>query len=333
MRKLAAKLGTSRSTVSRAFRDDASVSAGLRERIRAAAAEHGYHPDPMVTELMTSFAQRRPVSYRETLGVLWWPERWEQTGKPDSFAAQLRAGLDAAALKHGCRLTPFVLDGRDAALARTLRTRQIQGLILTPPTTPDADAPRLDWEKFSAMAIGRSLGAPIFNRVHQDHYGALVGVLRRLRERGFSRPVLLVHANVEERMQRAYTAAFLAHAEAPASHVLHLENFDPAALHRKLARLETDVVIADVGAWQEALRARPERARGVGFVCMDVERAGDEMTGIFQNAARMGECAVDLLMQARLRHATGVPAEPMTVLTPGAWNEGRTLVGAEARSG
>lgn len=329
MRKLAALLGTSRSTVSRAFRDDASVSPELRARIRKAAAAQGYRPDPMVTELMTSFAQRRPVNYRETLGVLWWPDRWSQSAVAGSFAARLRAGLDAAAVRHGCKVSHFVV-GRvsDAALGRTLRARGIQGVVITPPTAPDTPAPALDWTRLSVMVVGRSLPEASWNRVHQDHYAALVEVLHRLRARGFRRPVLLAQRNLEERMQRAYTAAFLAHEAGPPSHVIHAESRDALILARCLRGLDPDVLIADTEQWEAAVRALPgDFATRVGFVCLDVDAAAGPVSGIFQNASRMAEGAIDLLMQARLRHETGLLDEPLAVLTPGRWIEGVTLDG------
>jgi|GEM_PF-1731510 Transcriptional regulators len=331
IRKLADLLGASRSTVSRAFREDASVRPELRARILAEAEKHGYRRDPLVSELMTSFARRQPVGYRETLGVLWWPERWEQSGREDTFGGRLRRGLERAAERHGCRLTQFVLRQRTTgALTRTLLARGIRGLVITPPSEPGQAVPGLDWENFSAVVIGRSLAEHGFDRVHHNHYAAMVEVLRRLKERGFGRPVLLADVNLEERMQRAYTGAFLAHGGGAVSHVLHLDNKDPALLARKLRRLPHDVIIADVEEWADSIRALPAALRGAGFVSLDVRRSDGPVTGMRQSVERMAACAIDLLMQRRLHNERGTPEEPVSVLTPGAWVEGESLSRAAA---
>lgn len=331
IRKLAALLGASRSTVSRAFRGDASVRPELRARILAEAEKHGYRPDPLVSEVMTSFARRQPVGYRETLGVLWWPARWEQSEQAGTFGARVRRGLEQAAERHGCRLTPFVLQRRTtAALTRTLLARGIRGLVITPPSEPDQAAPELDWANFSAVVIGRSLAQHGFDRVHHNHYAAMVETLRRLKERGFARPVLLADVNLEERMQRAYTGAFLAHGGGAVSHVLHLESKAPELLARKLKALSYDVIVADVEEWAESVRALPAALRGAGFVSLDVRRGDGPVTGIRQSVERMAACAVDLLMQRRLHNDRGVPDEPVSVTTPGVWVEGETLSRAVA---
>ncbi len=323
MRDVAAAANTSRMAVSRAFRPGASIRPELRGRILEAAERLGYRPDPLVTKLMTSFAQRRAVRYRETLGVLWWPERWKHTASPASFAAKLHAGLEDSAVHHGCRIDHFILGKTStAALERMLAARHIQGVILTPPTTPDAAAPRLDWTKLSVIAVGSSLREPAFNRVHQHHYAAMVHVVHRLRERGFQRPVLVVSSELEERMQRAYTAAFLAHNAGPPERVLHLRSFEPAGLARRLKSLRPDVVIIDTEAWLPTVRRALGNASRCKLVSLDVKKINGETAGIFQSPRRMAECAIDLLMQARLRQETGVPAEPMVILTPGVWVEG-----------
>lgn len=327
VRRIAAAVGTSRSTVSRAFRGDAAVSEELRERILAEAARRGYRPDPMVSELMTNFARRRPVAYRETLGALWWPERWAQSElATTNYANRLRAGLDRATARHGCRLTHFVLrpDG-EAALARMLAARGIQGVILTPPSSPAADAPALDWSRLSTVVIGRSLRAPVFNSVHHNHYAAMVQVLRRVRERGCRKPVLLVGVGLEERMQRAYTGAFLAHEEAAGARVLHMDSFSSGALARRLRGLRPDVVIADVERWAETMAALPASARPPGLVVLDVAMRDGVLAGVYQNVERMAGCAVDLLMQGRFLRETGVPAEPIDVQTPGVWVDGASF--------
>lgn len=325
MRDVAEAAGVSRMAVSRALRPGSSIRPELRAHILSVVERMGYQTDPLVTELMTSFVERRPLRHRETLAVVWWRERWRYTRVPFTFVANLRDGLEDSAARHGCRLDHFVVEALSAgALSRTLVARGIHGVILTPPQIYDTQAPKLDWSRLSVMVIGSSLREPVFSRVHHNHFAACVDVLRRLHALGYRRPLLLLNAEREERMLRAYTAAFLTQETGPSSHVLHMESNDPAPLARRLARLRFDVIIADVDGWLSVLRGLPRAAR-TGVVSLDVLRRSGPISGVFQNAHRMGECAVDLLMQARLRHEVGVPAGPVSLMTTGEWNEGETL--------
>ena len=328
MRDVAAAANASRMAVSRAFRAGSSLRPELRARILAAAERLGYRPDPLVTKLMTSFAQRRAVHYRETLAALWWPDRWKQTKTPGSFSANLLSGMEASAQRHGCRIDHLILGKSSAsALDRTLATRHIRGVILTPPTTPGSVAPALDWDKLSVMVIGSSLQEPGFNRIHQHHYAAMVNTLHHLRTRGFKRPVLVVRTELNERMQRAYTAAFSAHDAGPPENILSLPSFDAGDLAARLKPLHPDVVIVDTDAWLPLVkRALGRRAARCGLVSLDVEHADGPVSGVFQNAGRMGGCAIDFLVQARLQNETGLAPEPMTILTPGLWVEGESAV-------
>src|SRR5262245_25256178 len=85
LRHVAEAAGVSRMTASRALRPGSPVAPAVRERVLAAARDLGYSPDKMVSEVMTSFVKRQPVKYRETLAVLWWPERWATMKSGDGF--------------------------------------------------------------------------------------------------------------------------------------------------------------------------------------------------------------------------------------------------------
>ncbi|HEY1123201.1 MAG TPA: LacI family DNA-binding transcriptional regulator, partial [Haloferula sp.] len=131
MTDLAERLGVSPSTVSRALRNDPRISAALRERIRMAAEESGYLPNPLVSALM---ATRRKGGAGEVdtvalvtnyHGAQGWQEkdvcRWEYEG------------VRQRATELGFRLEVFPLQdyGNDAGrLEKTLLARGIRGVLL-----------------------------------------------------------------------------------------------------------------------------------------------------------------------------------------------------------
>lgn len=323
MRKIAEATGVSRMTVSRAFRPEAPVKPEVRARVLAAAKALGYAPDRMVTELMTSFVKRRPVKYRETFAALWWPERWTSQHANAGFEAELRRGMEACAARHGCGIEHLVvspeISGR--ALTRILQARGIIGVVLTPPALAETPAPELDWEAFCGVIIGTTLRKPRLHRAQVSHYTSMVQMLETVRDRGYRRPCLLVRPELDERMQRAYSAAFMAWGTGDAARILREPPAQAAGVAAWLNAVDPDVVIADTDGWREAFAG----VRSRDFVSLAVEDPNGEISGNHQNYARVAEAAVDLLVQARLRHETGVPPEPLTMLTTGFWVEGRTL--------
>lgn len=324
LRQVAEAAGVSRMTVSRAFRPEASMRPELRERVLAIARQLGYEPDRMVTELMTSFVKRRPIQFRETLAVLWWPERWSTSGGGFGFNADIRLGIEASAARHGCGIEHLVMTASQGgrALTRMLKARGIVGVVLTPQPAADTPPPNLDWDSFCAVTIGTSLRKPDLHRAQVGHYSTMVQVLDRLHARGHRRPCLLLRLDLEERMRRAYAAAFNVWEHGGDKRIWRSQGVGDPGVNKWLARLRPDVVIADTDQWYQVLS---EASRKVGFVSLAVDRPEGDISGNHQNIRRVAEGAVDLLMQARLRHELGEPVSPQVMLTSGAWIEGRTL--------
>ncbi|WP_269522214.1 LacI family DNA-binding transcriptional regulator [Coraliomargarita parva] len=322
LRHVAETVGVSRMTVSRAFKEDASIKPELREKILKTARELGYSPDTMVSELMTSFASRRPVNYQETFAAIWWPERWKNVNAGHGFDSDIYRGLNEGANLHGRGMDHFVLskDMPPRVIMRMLKARNIQGVILTPPASASIGAPDLEWDSLSTVIIGSSLREPKFHRAQASHYTAMVQALGIIGKRGYKRPCLLVRSDVETRMLRAYTAAFLAWGH-PKKHIWHASTPETKELPAWLKRMNPDVIIADWDPWIYYL---PEDL-GCGYVSLAVRDRDGPICGVHQNTASMAKCAVDLLVRSRLNHEVGEPAEPIFMLTTGTWIEGQSL--------
>lgn len=171
------------------------------------------------------------------------------------------------------------------------------------------------------MIVGASLREPRLHRAQASHYPSMVHMLETVRARGYRRPGLLVRPDLEERMQRAYSAAFLAWENGGPDRIWRASWSDTGGLAAWLDETRPDVVIADTDIWRQALPA----PGAVDFASMAVEDPAGDVSGHRQNISRVAEGAVDLLVQSRLRHETGVPAEPSLMLVSGYWVEGRTL--------
>ena len=213
LKDVAEEAGVSRMTASRSFKEGTQVRPELRARVLAAADKLGYKPDQMISQIMGSFAGQRKVDYRETITVLWWPGLWESASMEEgSYNAKILRGLEASATLHGCKIEniPMPQDKPARVIDRMLTARNIQSVIITPPHHYDQTAPELNWDPLSVVSIGTTLHTPHFHRSKMSHYGSVVLPLEKINELGCRRPCLLVNSDLEQRMDRAYTAAFMA---------------------------------------------------------------------------------------------------------------------------
>ncbi|MDQ8206315.1 LacI family DNA-binding transcriptional regulator [Coraliomargarita sp. SDUM461003] len=323
LRHVAEAAGVSRMTVSRAFKQEASINPAVRKKILKIAKELGYTPDTMVSELMTSFASRRSISYQETFAALWWPERWEKAETGRGFDADIYQGLNEGAQLHGRAIDHLVLtpEMTPRVIMRMLLARNIQGVILTPPPSAGIKAPELEWDQLCTVIVGSSLREPKFHRAQPGHYIAIVQALETLQARGYTRPCLLLRSDLEERMLHAYTAAFLAWGN-PKEHIWSTDNPASTGLSHWIKRTKPDVIIADWEDWFQLIK--PED-RACGFISLAVRDPQSPISGIYENSIRMAKCAIDLLIRSRLTHELGQPSEPLLLLTSNTWIEGQSL--------
>lgn len=315
-------------TASRALREGTSVRAEVRARVRQAAARLGYHQDRLVSEVMTSFARQNVPAFRETLAALWW-ESWPELESPvASFNREMRRGLHRGAERFGCRiddiLIPSVHPGR--VLSRMFTSRGISGVLILPPLREDVPAPELPWDRLTAVTIGSSLRTPDLNRAQHHHYNAMSRVLRETALMGYRRPALLVQKRLEERTRRAYLGAYLAWQGAEHANLVHPDaRHDDPSLPTWLKRVRADAVIAENEQLLASLVCSGRLSPSLGLVCLDVNEPSGPTTGIFENTQRTAESAVELLVHARLRRESGLPAEPLILMNEGIWVPGSTM--------
>ena len=175
----------------------------------------------------------------------------------------------------------------------------------------------------AAVTVGTALRSPELNRAQHHHYNALGRVLDQLDAMGCRRPVLLTQRG---QAHRAYLAAFLAWRGAECAKDVNSEPYFEDDLAAWVRRRRADVVVTE----NDELLAMASGGGGqletrFGGVSLDVDDPAGRVSGVYKDTRRTGECAIDLLLQARFRHETGVPAEPLTVMNEGVWVAGETL--------
>jgi len=141
LKALAAHLGLTVSTVSRALNNYADISPATRERVKQAADELGYRPNQN--------ARRLSIGTPETICYLM-PRQTGSTAQP--FVAQLLAGLGEALNERNWDLLVSPADasvGDLASIERLVKSGRIAGLVISRPLKND---PR--------VKLMQSLGCP-----------------------------------------------------------------------------------------------------------------------------------------------------------------------------
>ena len=326
--------GVSRSTVTRALRDDPQISAAERARIHALAQKLGYRPNPLVTALMTQLRTGKPATFRGTLGyvVFGWDEAaWR--ANPDQRA--MFEGAQNRATELGYRVELHVHEpARMSArrLSGLLVARGIQGLLLPAPSRHEIDPPLLQWPKFALATLGFRLGGPGLHFTANDHFASTWSLLHNLEGRGYRRPGLLLDTTVESltsfRIEGAF-AAFQSHHLAPADRLAPLlaPGLAPETVLAWARREKPDVVIANTPAPLASLRAAGVRVPAqTGFALLRVnQHEHPGVSGMNPRSDLVGSAGVDMVTAQINRSETGMPANQRGLLVESDWHEGATL--------
>ena len=151
---IAASLGISTMSVSRALRNQPRTSALLRERVLNKAKEMGYRPDPALSALVQYRQGKASTSIN---AVLAWFNQWPEPKKLRDFREfdLYWRGAQASAEKLGFRLEEFVVnDAMPPDRMKTiLRTRDIRGILIPPGPFNRDWMGRFDWTGFSLVGM------------------------------------------------------------------------------------------------------------------------------------------------------------------------------------
>jgi len=131
LKNIAERVGVSRMTVSQALRSDGRISEATRERVRAAAHELGYTPNPRIGELMAETARTRHGVSGETLVIMTSePTRdgWKKFDPCGTYKS-----IECRAAEYGYRVEPWWIADPELTPARAnqiLWARGIRGIII-----------------------------------------------------------------------------------------------------------------------------------------------------------------------------------------------------------
>jgi LacI family transcriptional regulator len=333
LKDIAGKSGVSVMTVSRALHNHPALCPETRARILQAAERLGYRPNPMVSALMRYRRTGRPTSTGLTLAFI--TQFSTRDGwKESPINREFFEGAKAAAQQHGYHLEEFWLrEPRMTAqrLSQILQTRNVLGLLLAPLPVPLGHL-RLDWDKFSAVALGYSLAWPSLNRVVDEQFHSLRLAWHRLRKLGYHRLGLALRARSDQSAHHHWTGGFLMEQQTmppservPMFVVPDLE-WQEATFQNWVKRHRPEVILSlheEIPDWIRHMGLGVPQ--DMGFAHLNCPDTSGNCAGIYHNGRDVGATAIDLLVDMLHRNERGIPRLPRWVLVEAAWCPGGTL--------
>jgi DNA-binding LacI/PurR family transcriptional regulator len=332
LEEIARRAQVSRSTVSRVMRNDPRISPETARRVREAAKELDYRPNPLLSTLMERVRVGRNVSYQGTIAIV--------TDEPDAANwyrnstgswARIHFGAAERAHERGYKIECFSVrdypaDGR--RLSQVLRSRDIHGVYVTPGFA--GRELRLEWDWLSAATTGHGLVQPVLHRVCYHNYHGIQLACRKLRAAGYCRVGLYMEQRNNEVTDNNYLAGFLLflqsvapkHRIAPAL----VARYERDEFREWFRRHRPDAVISSKGVvadWALELGVRcPEE---FGFVHLDHTPNLGQWAGINHHNELIGRGVIDLILAQVHRGETGIPAHPTTTMIEGFWADGPSV--------
>lgn len=348
IRDIAKDTGLHFTTVAEALRNSRRIRKETREKVQAAAARLGYRPDPVLSALL---AYRTQNQRHEFQGVLAWvcnhPARdYFESGS--GFYHDCWQGAVARAEHFGYKVEGFWLGERGMSLeraARILSARGILGLLLAPQPLEVKEL-ALPWERFCSVRIGYSLSSLELPIVAPDQFYNTYLLYQKLAEIGYRRIGLVCPGAVDERVGHGFTGGYLSARErqgGPQKKIpIYLDqerHGDAKAFLSWFERHRPDAIMLVPGPiYYQALRSAGYRIPvdvalasldGNPFITKAMQPSFSDYgevhpTGVHQAGERVGETAVDVLVEMVNRNAAGIAAFFRKTLVSGRFVQGNT---------
>ena len=336
LKDVASKCGVHYSTASLALSGSPKLPMATRQRIREMADKMGYQPDAALSALNAYRAVKQSVRFQSTLAVLsdhTKPDGWRQyfTGA-DSYK-----GIVEQAQRLGYQIEEFCVPGGRSdwrQLDRIFRARNITGIILVPMVSAHTQI-EMDWEKYSAVALGFSVDSPAPHRVASAHLRNTERCMNYLSERGYTRIGFAMLRDIHERVGRLFGAGYdivvrsnPRFARIPFFTPEDYERqFTSEALGKWIRKHRIEAVVTSHNGDLPFLLHRagirvPSDVAVVNVAAADEKR---QDTGIRESNEIIGSTAVKLLVSMLHHDERGLPTFPHITTIDGLWIEGKTV--------
>lgn len=339
IRDIASRTGLSPATVSLALRGTGRISEATRARVRAAAAEMGYEAHPLLSHAFSIVRHLDKQCYKETLALIL---EYPSENGPD-YQQEMHAAARERAADLGYKLEAFIVSGKPEEhrkLSKILYARGIRGIIIHYRLEHAQPRLHLDFAKFAAVEMGRSLWfPPNLHRVELSDYPVITEVLHLLKKVGYRRIGLAIEPMQAHHQRGAYQAAYLLMQQRlPGSARLPIYaidgKWDFESFRDWIQAHRPDVVIChkmtDICTWLDSLGLRiPE---DISIFNTSVRRYDNpglhqnyDWSGNRHDTAGMGRRAVEMVANFLRNSEMGLNGSPICLQVSKLWVSGSTL--------
>lgn len=337
-RDLARIAGVSPMTVSLALRAHPSISERTRTRIAQLAKEHNYRPDPALSALNAWRIRQSTTRFQGTLAWVTgfdsrnaWRNMIQTTGYWE--------GACARANQLGYRMEEFWLNEPGLSGKRAtqiLLARGVRGLIIAP--MPKAHSSiDLQWENFSAVALGYSLAEPQLHVVMNHQFRNMKQLVEKLHELGHRRIGLAMPSANDERVDHNYLGGFLIAEQTIANQspgfnrlpALLASPFDHETFLQWFRSNRPDAIVISASTfplvrdWLKEEKLRIPHDVGLAVAAIPWQDA--TISGIDEDVPSIGAHAVEAVVGMIHRNEQGIPRQPLSLLIEGIWAAGATV--------
>lgn len=330
---IARRLDLSVGAVGMALRGTGTLSAKTRERVKAAADEMGYRPDP----LLSALASRRFKGKHDAKGT---PLVLLVGAQSRHSRQKYWDGLGAEALQFGYTLTQETV-GTAAEYPKLLDRfyhRGVQGIILL--ATPwEEGCVELPWDRFALLALRQDTCALPLHGVRSGIFQKWIamaerveatgrtniGQLVQVQSRAFSHREDLVRVGAAQAIRQVHDRAWPEPLVVPFS--MQGQKLKQC-LGRYLKRHRCDALLSTTSGALEVvrdLRYQVPKTVAVASGLVSPADAQQGISGMMDNAPLTCLQALRVIDQ-EIRHGTrGIPEEPVETVIPAAWHAGTTV--------
>lgn len=325
IRDIANATGVSLMTVSLALRNNPRISEKTRARIRAAADELGYRPDPEISRLMTRLHHSRHADDAPPMAILDLSN--PQDGGENYYGARVRTGAVKRAESLGYSPSSFDLKdygGDVRRLIKVVHYRGIRGVLLLPPTKPQVLPTDIDWSGFAVIAATYALTPLQFHCVVPHQYIDICRLIELLQSRGFQRIGAILETGYEARTHHHFTAAFLLHGHG--ERILRMNapwNMTAKDVLPWIQSAKPDVILSPFcSALLNATGSDASRLPKLVNLGMTTEPIGPYWD---EQPEDIGAEAASLLAGMMQHNEFGVPRSPRTSMIHGSFHDGEPV--------